>query len=348
VHVRLPNAMQWRARARLLPCPLVIGSCVLLECCNALLFTGATRHAEGLDRAPDQNLERHSADAETKSVVQDVANLRRELASITERAEATPDDVVCYLLRIARQYNITSVANRSISLQSALAAKDLSGKTCAVVSNSGVMKLHRAADKIDAADVVMRFNWAPVKGFEEYVGRKDTVRFVNMHFPKIVHQGLYVPDPNVIYVRTLVGSKGKKSIRLWRQFARERPDLQLFAAEGGSHLESDVSEALHQIFDSSMFEGVRDWPTSGAVGMVLALDLCKQVDAFGMPMVMRTKKGEELAYHYYEEGGHATSNSWHKSFAAEKQLWRYIAQNSEDIESTDEAQIHVPSTCPRN
>mmetsp|Transcript_9418 Transcript_9418/g.17077 ORF Transcript_9418/g.17077 Transcript_9418/m.17077 type:complete len:340 (+) Transcript_9418:36-1055(+) len=337
--------MQWRGRARRWPCPPIIGFFFLVACCDALLFSGAPQPGEELTRLPESHSDRLSA-----------ATTRKE-NPISERKEASPDDVVCYLLRVARQYSITSLANTSLTLQSAMASKGLAGKTCAVVSSSGVMKQLRAADKIDAADVVMRFNWAPVKGYEQYVGHKDMVRFVNMHFPKIVKEGLYEPDPNVIYVRTLLGSGGgTKSMDLWSQFAQERPDLQLFAAQGALGLERDVSAALHEMFESSEFEGVRDWPTSGAVGMVMALEVCKQVEAFGMPMVMNAEKGQKLSYHYYEEGGDASSNSWHKSFAAEKELWRYIAQNNQEIdfsgrglgsvEATDAALINVPATCP--
>ena len=51
--------------------------------------------------------------------------------------------------------------------------------TCAVVGSSGSLMLDRFGGEIDAHDVVIRFNSAPVLGYEEIAGSKTTVRLLN-------------------------------------------------------------------------------------------------------------------------------------------------------------------------
>ena len=50
-----------------------------------------------------------------------------------------------------------------------------------LVGNSGLMLTKKWGKEIDNSDVVIRFNHAPTKGYEEYVGNKTTLRLVNGH-----------------------------------------------------------------------------------------------------------------------------------------------------------------------
>jgi hypothetical protein len=53
-------------------------------------------------------------------------------------------------------------------------------KIC-LVGNSGLMKIKEWGEEVDKHDVVIRFNHAPTKGYEKYVGSKTTLRLVNGH-----------------------------------------------------------------------------------------------------------------------------------------------------------------------
>lgn len=53
-------------------------------------------------------------------------------------------------------------------------------KVC-LVGNSGLMKTKEWGEEIDNHNIVIRFNHAPTKGYEKYVGSKTTLRLVNGH-----------------------------------------------------------------------------------------------------------------------------------------------------------------------
>jgi hypothetical protein len=52
-------------------------------------------------------------------------------------------------------------------------------RTCAVVGSSGSLLSGRFGPEIDAHEAIIRFNNAPVVGFEQLVGSRTTIRFVN-------------------------------------------------------------------------------------------------------------------------------------------------------------------------
>ena len=54
----------------------------------------------------------------------------------------------------------------------------LSRPSCAVVGNSPLVLTQNAGRAIDRHDVVIRFNFAPTRGFERHVGAKTSVRFM--------------------------------------------------------------------------------------------------------------------------------------------------------------------------
>jgi hypothetical protein len=79
---------------------------------------------------------------------------------------------------------------------------NLSYRTCAVVGNSATLLRHKYGAEIDAHDMVLRINYAPVEGYQSHVGSVTTFDMVNSkHAAKmssqvvdLFHQGLPMLD----------------------------------------------------------------------------------------------------------------------------------------------------------
>lgn len=219
--------------------------------------------------------------------------------------------------------------------------------SCAVVSSSGVLSLHEHGNRIDAADIVMRFNSAPISGWEVHVGEKDDIRIVNERVLDEWLRGanMEMLNEHTMYVATCtvcnVGSAHTITIddfqERQRQVLQLYPFLQLFSGDLILEL------ALSNFFDSSY--GVTSssaGATTGAIGMALALSMCDEVVAYGM--AAGANDVDIIPYSYWE--GIASleadthTDDWHASFHSEKDLWRQVAVNPiDEIDSTDVARI---------
>jgi hypothetical protein len=213
--------------------------------------------------------------------------------------------------------------------------------TCSVVSNSGVLRNHHHGNAIDTSDMVLRFNDAPLNGWPHLAGTRDDTRIVNNQFP---HRVLHGASRNYqLKAETMFGllddGSGFKSLQ---DFKYAHPNLPIRKLE--KTLLDAFQGTLRSIYDAHWFYGsaVSFNPTTGAVGMIIAMTECDEVRAFGMAA---TPAADLAPYHYYAEDDppshlEADENTWHKTFRAEKDLWRRIAQNAaSDIDNTEIAVI---------
>mmetsp|Transcript_65326 Transcript_65326/g.156159 ORF Transcript_65326/g.156159 Transcript_65326/m.156159 type:complete len:382 (-) Transcript_65326:113-1258(-) len=215
-------------------------------------------------------------------------------------------------------------------------------KTCAVVSSSGVVSLNNHSKEIDSADAVMHFNTAPLQGFEGWVGSRDDVRFVNNQFAGLVLKNstdLRV-DKRTIYIEVLPfeGRSREAEQQQYQELLQKHPGITMLLAPDS--LTDRVTNALRYIYSNAWFEeqGVSYMPTTGGVGMLMALSLCDEVRAFGMA---ESERARSAPYHYYDgEGTVASTQNFHKSFTAEKELWRRLSVSQlADIDASDVATI---------
>jgi|Transcript_68910 hypothetical protein len=218
-------------------------------------------------------------------------------------------------------------------------------RTCAVVSNSGVLRNHNHGAAIDATDLVIRFNDAPLHGWAHLVGSKEDTRITNQQFPERV---LNRTIPSYIFQdHTLVGlltyDKDENRPPGFYRLQMKYPDA-VMRILPHSLMES-LEQTLRYIYSADWFhgEGVSFIPTTGSVGMLTALAACDRILAFGMAA---TPGSHNFPYHYYAEHNasvgetSAGENGWHKTFDAEKDLWRRIAKNHPiEIDKTDIAVI---------
>jgi len=230
---------------------------------------------------------------------------------------------------------VKSLTKEGVNLATVLAERGMMGRSCALVSSSGVLNRHTLGSKVDGAEVVMRFNDAPVHGFEENVGSKEVIRFVNMHWADDVALRRVKVREDIIYIIVLPGSDDYMAGIM-------HGNADIFQVQ---YWQVDaLAQAFLDIYGVESFEGKIDLPTSGAVGMAIALSVCGHLDAYGMAATS-TAAEEDLDYHYYEDGGSAEGNTHHKSFYAEKGLWRYLADSTEKVEESSTAEIKIPSAC---
>mmetsp|Transcript_26288 Transcript_26288/g.48008 ORF Transcript_26288/g.48008 Transcript_26288/m.48008 type:complete len:316 (-) Transcript_26288:79-1026(-) len=160
--------------------------------------------------------------------------------------------------------------------------------SCAIVSNSGALLNFEYGREIDKHDVVMRFNNAPVVGYEMHVGRRTDVRF-GWTF------GNFKNDTSA--------------------YAREKVEWET---------QSLGAKVLDRLYPLKMgFTAHTDEPTTGFVGMLLALFNCELVETYEMSP---SDGAQDSPYAYYKDTHvHATQNSWHSFFRAEHDLWARLS-----------------------
>mmetsp|Transcript_18695 Transcript_18695/g.43713 ORF Transcript_18695/g.43713 Transcript_18695/m.43713 type:complete len:364 (-) Transcript_18695:72-1163(-) len=216
-------------------------------------------------------------------------------------------------------------------------------RTCSVVSSSGVVMLKNQSQAIDKSDAVIHFNTAPLKGYEGWVGSRDDVRFVNNQFAKLVldHSTPLETNNHTMYINVLPAYDKDAHIEQTGQYEellKQRPGLRIF--EAAPTIEHRASLLLRHIYSAEWFheQGSSYLPTTGGVGMILALSMCDTVFAYGMA---ESENSKSAPYHYYDgEGTVASEQDYHRSFSAEKDLWRRLSVSQvADIDANDVAEI---------
>jgi len=326
------------------------------------LVTVTTREHSGIEhhRQPGATLELHGANtsAHTANTTTDAAAAKGAVnvsKADSDSPDATAKHLACFFRDVLDLKAVHWLTNPTLSLHQALHASNgrlrfrLGGK-CAVVSSSGVLGAYEHGPAIDSADTVIRFNDAPVAGYEKLVGHKEGVRIVNMHFPRLVLDENKPVRPDITYINMLTGD-----LPAFMDLVQRRPGIDMYMAD--SDLWKSVAKALREVFDESWFsigmDGFRDYPSTGAMGMLAALSMCDEVRAYGMAATNRDNW--LYPYHYYGnrrglKSGFADNNTVHKSFEAEKHLWRLLARNpTAVIDKTDVAVIpgFSHAVCPK-
>jgi len=200
-------------------------------------------------------------------------------------------------------------------------------ETCSVVSNSNVLleKEHRI--KIDANEIVMRFNMAKTEGFEKHVGTRTNIRVLNCHsilnlakedyflqqkerFPNIERDYLYTLSNQTIIFKTDPS---------WR--------LDLVYEDIIKKVEENKNKVLfvNQEFYSVCKKLNKGYePSNGLAGILLAISLSQKIDCFGFTFYGDNRTQD----HYYEKivrcNGYDPKQS--HDFAHEKYLFNLFKQ----------------------
>jgi len=146
-------------------------------------------------------------------------------------------------------------------------------RTCAVVGSSGLLLFHQQGAAIDAHQAVVRFNAAPTAGFEEFVGTKTTVRFVNR-----LHFGFQEKTTETVLQQVTT----EEALQQFLTLKKEMPAQRFFM----------VAPSFHKLVVSQLVKP----PTNGLYGVVFALQRCQQISLFGF------FRGSDahVPYHYFD------------------------------------------------
>ena len=200
--------------------------------------------------------------------------------------------------------------------------------SCGVVSSAGSL-LHSGLGKdIDSNDFVIRFNNAPLKGYEKDVGNKTSLRIVNSQVVGKPEFG-FLDDRKTkdLYTKTPVlvwdPSNYNASLEEWYS----SPDFPFFETYFKKRLMRPDSEV--HLLDPRSLWSIWDWlqsiqgksllmpnpPSSGFLGLILAVFNCEKVNVYEfVPSTRMTKR-----CHYYDNQQNigCTIGDWHP-LAAEK------------------------------
>ncbi|XP_077985566.1 beta-galactoside alpha-2,6-sialyltransferase 1-like [Glandiceps talaboti] len=209
-------------------------------------------------------------------------------------------------------------------------------KTCALVTSSGALRDSRLGQEIDSHDAVLRFNVAPIKGFENDVGSKTTIRIANN---QVIRSYRF---------KLLEELKGSEIILTWREgpyngnMYKWYKDGQNFFCSYArwhyKHPESPVYvirlETLWKVWDiiqEFSVEELKPFPsTSGFLGVHLLLHICDEVDVYGY---IPSSDKDRYCYYYEDCCFFCGWNLFPQHpFATERNL--VLKMNTRNIESS--------------
>ncbi|GJQ82191.1 ST6Gal [Trypoxylus dichotomus] len=248
--------------------------------------------------------------------------------------EKTPKQILCELKNV----ELTTLKRSDIKhdlygLRSYIPKRDLfennKFNSCAIISSAGSSTKSSNGKLIDSYNLVLRFNNAPTKGFENDVGKRTTLRILNSQVMskdefKFLNSKMFrnitilAWDPTN-YTASLEDWLAHPEFNLFPNYIEYRknfPRAKIYIVNPRTiwkvwdYLQRNAPNRLR-----------RNPPSSGFVGLVFLLSHCDFVDFFEyVPSVRITKR-----CHYYEPEDNAscTFGVWHP-LSAEKLLTYYV------------------------
>ncbi|XP_072045942.1 alpha-2,8-sialyltransferase 8F-like isoform X2 [Amphiura filiformis] len=176
-------------------------------------------------------------------------------------------------------------------------------RSCSIVGSSDILSGSQCGSLIDSADIVFRFNLAPITGFESDVGTKNTMTTMNPSIYKNMYGNLKTHKQVSDFTKVLSEQRGAL---IWTPvFAYAGNDKPTF--EAIKKIKSVNSKLRFVIQDTRHFIAMREfWKSHGLKTMLstgfyfvnVALDICDRVNVFGFWPFDRSADGKPLLYHY--------------------------------------------------
>ena len=228
--------------------------------------------------------------------------------------------------------------------------------TCAVLGNSGQLLGKERGREIDAHDVVYRFNQAPVKGYEQFVGSRSTHESLNGYWVKQLlddHRGyrwnwrsretalilfeMFEPWAYVWKSRQQIFEKDRWWKMSYARLRRMHPDRNVIALSPGfvSWAYLTYRELKRRFQRNHMGRYPGEKPMSGFYAVLFLLQVCDEVDIYGFNPWRDgsyVQGRPETRYHYFDS---AIPRPGSHSFDLARYIYQLIALHHDNVRVFD-------------
>ncbi|NXD25102.1 SIAT1 sialyltransferase, partial [Spelaeornis formosus] len=257
-------------------------------------------------------------------------------------AKLSPEKLLCQL---RDRVNVTMIQRSdgpfgTSEWQQYLPGKSLSETVgqlgrCAVVSSAGSLKSSRLGQEIDSHDAVLRFNGAPVRGFQDDVGQKTAIRLVNSQLVTVEEQqflreplyntGILIvwdPAPYHAEIHEWYRKPDYNFFESYKAYRRAHPEQPFYI------LNPKMQWQLWDILQENSPEHIQpNPPSSGMLGIVLMMTLCDQVDVYEF---LPSKRQTDICHYYQKFHDHACTMGAYHPLLFEKNLVKHMNQGTDE------------------
>ncbi|XP_007252402.3 beta-galactoside alpha-2,6-sialyltransferase 1 [Astyanax mexicanus] len=227
-------------------------------------------------------------------------------------------------------------------------------KTCAVVTSAGALRGSSLGKDIDSHDAVIRFNSAPMKGYERDVGKKTTVRIVNSQLV-VSEKKKFFQDPRYRTGVLIIWDPAPYSRDLdewykhhdynfhehYHEYRKVHPEQPFYIISPS--MQWDLWDVIQE---NSPVDIQPNPPSSGMLGIIVMMSVCKHISVY--EFVPSQRKTELCHYYSSDRNWQCTQGHYHPLLFEKSLVQRLNRGEEEDILELGKVTLDGYSqyTCP--